>query len=311
MNHPEKLSKRQWLDLHHSPHYLSASQCAAALGFDQYIRPITLYAQKIGAEPWPEETLAMRRGHRMEQFVALEFKEATGHKIQNPGDYTTYTNHQTPWLFATPDRLLFTDSSVGVLECKAPSRKTDWTEEDAPLQYQIQLQIQLHCTGLDWGFLAAVIGNELLYYRYEKNEEFINQALDGLREFQACCQEKREPQIDHYERARKSLERLHPDDNGERIQLTEDMLEIAKQYEFLKTQITNLENERDLAGNKLRQYIGGNTYAESSECTYSLKTQGRKGVLSVDPSEAAKLRALNIEYKETQPSTFRVLRKVK
>lgn len=151
---------------------LGASEAAAALGLSPYDTPLQLWLRKTGRLPAQPETPAMKRGRMLEPAVAEWYAEETGRKVtfatfvMAPPEIAIYPSAALDFLTATPDRVVRDPGSeqAGNLQLKTTHwrHRDAWADGKVPVHYQVQVQIELHCTGLPWGSIACLIGGESL-----------------------------------------------------------------------------------------------------------------------------------------------------
>lgn len=146
---------------------LGASELGAALGLDPFCSPYVLWADKTGRMPRPPAGAAIRAGHMLEPVVADWFGQDNAEWVvgASPG---TVRRPEAPWLFASPDRSLWSihqpdaDQPGALLECKAPGyqQRDRWPDEEVPEQYLVQAQVQAWACGVPGVWVAALIGGQ-------------------------------------------------------------------------------------------------------------------------------------------------------
>lgn len=256
--------RQDWLDAHHNPRTLSASQVAAVVGQDPYTSAFTLYQMKQGAIPWPETTRIMEHGHAMEPLIAKWFREDSGREVYDPGDHTIWNHADYPWLFATPDRFQVNGRGVGVLELKTTEGFTaaaaDYKSGEVPLNQQIQVQVQMACIGVEYGSLSAAIGRAHVFFDLDRHEAAIQAILAECERFMSRLVTGDPPPADASANTLATLKALHPDDSGEEIYLPDDALEWVNDLDASKAQAKTADEIKKAAEIKLREAMGANTY---------------------------------------------------
>ena len=190
------------------------------------------------------------------------------------------------WLGATPDGLIAQQGSddFGVWEGKSPSMWTadDWTEDEAPLAYQIQQQAQMRVTGLGWGVLSALIpprkadDSPLWWRQVEANVKFQETMMGALIDFwDKHVMLDIPPDATGRPVDAQVLRELHPRDNGSAIRLDPSMDAVIFQLEKAKAEEKRQSKIRKDLEATLRQRIGDATFATSAdgERCWSWKTQ--------------------------------------
>jgi putative phage-type endonuclease len=146
---------------------VTASDAAAILGEDPRRGGLAIYAEKIGAlSQADEDWLAF--GRDVEGAVANGYARRTGRPVHDLGAFEIQRHPALPWLGATLDRITEGTGELpapaadpGPLECKAVTSRhvrAAAFEREPPIAYQIQLQVQMACTGATWGSLVALVG---------------------------------------------------------------------------------------------------------------------------------------------------------
>ena len=271
-------SEKHWLDWHHSPDYISASQAASVLGHNPWESAYTLWARKTGKLGWPDTTILMETGHAMEPFIAKLYARKSGRGIHKIQPWHVYRNPDYPWLFCTPDRF---DSDERVVEIKNTSSfgKKEWEHKRGPLQYQIQNQIQLFCCDRSLGTLAALVAcRDFYYHDFDRNPALLQAALPKLKEFVERCQNNDPPPVDGSENTAKTLYSLHRKDSGKAIASPDEGVTIAMGKQAgLKMLIKEKQEDLRRQENIIKFAMGDATYMTAGTYSVSWKHQHRKG----------------------------------
>ena len=275
-----------------------------------------VYCDKLGiAVVESDNAEAMEWGLALEAPIAARYQRDTGRTVIDPGPFTIHRSADYPWMLATVDRFIECDEcdgkgralgapsdmllgcagrGRGVLEIKTTGgyRDHDWLE-DAPLQYQIQVQHQLAVTGLQWGVLAVLVGGQKFYWMdVERNEEFIAAMIATELEFWEMCERREPPPPDATESCKALLKRLYPREApGKVVALTGDALRWDAQRIESKKALEDAQRLCMEAENNLIAALGDAEVGLMPDGTrYSYKSQNRKGYT-------------------VEPATFRVLRR--
>jgi predicted phage-related endonuclease len=182
---------------------------------------------------------------------------------------------------------------------------SDWRDGkdiSLPLYVQAQVQHQLAVTGFGWAVVAALIGgNSLKTIEVARNQEFIDELEAKAVEFWDRVQRKEAPPIDGSEASNKAVKRLHPDDSGETVELTEDARSLAEGWEEAKEEEKTAKAHALEADNKLRAMIGAATFGKLPDGRIiSLKTTEKAGYTStVKPSKFRTLKIIEPKGKKT------------
>ena len=273
---------------------IGASDVGAILGFSKWRDHLEVWADKTGRAPARDSTLRMRLGTALEPFIADEFERVTALRVLDPGAHALYQHPDVPYFRCTPDRLLFGPDPIPVeLKSVHPFQADEWEAPWAPLDYQAQLQFQIHILGAKRGYLAGLTDQELMVRPFDANKRFIDQMVAKLHEFWRFVETDTEPPADWNRAiALSGFKLLHPDDNGDTVQLGVEVLPAVQDYLDKTEMIKQLQKQADAQKARLIAAIGDATFAEIGPYRFSYKTQERAAY-------------------EVKPSKFRVLRQCK
>lgn len=307
-NKPLQLSQSEWLQIHHSMTNLTASQISTVLGMNKFESSFTLHMRKRGLLEWPDETRAMRRGHHMETFIGREFRRETGHVVVPIRAYKIWQHPEHKWLYATPDFFVRERKGgpLGVLEIKAPGihEIAEWKGTEAPLSYGIQAQVQMACTGLEYGYVGGLIGNELYVHRYTYRPNLFNGiAHKGLAFLDGIASET-PPPVDDSPSTYQTIKELHPDDNEETVMLASSLAlsegemetdEVVRRWQKCGKFKAAWEKKQKHYEAALRLAVGNYTYGQTMRGTrLSMETTERAGY----EVQATKYRTLRVKKGE-------------
>lgn len=286
------MTREEWLQFRRGG--IGASDVGAILGFSKWRDHLEVWAEKTGRAPSRDSTLRMRLGTALEPFIAEEFERATALRLVDPGATAVYQHPEVSYFRCTPDRLVLGPDSIPVeLKSVHPFQADDWEAPWAPLEYQAQLQFQMLILGAKRGYLAGMTDEEILVRPFERNQRFVGQMVERLHEFWRWVERDEEPPADWNRTiALSGFKLLHPDDNGETVQLPLEILPAVQDYLDKTVIIKALEKEADAQKARVIAAIGDATYAEIGPYRFSYKTQERAA-------------------HEVKASKFRVLRQVK
>jgi predicted phage-related endonuclease len=145
---------------------------------------------------------------------------------------------------------------------REPSNFSDtWKIGEAPLPYQWQLHTQMACMGASRGEIAALIGStEFTVISYDFNPEAFEMVIPTLYEFWLCVKNDTPPEIDGSEATERALRKLHPFDNGETTELSDEIAYTINEWRELQ----NIESETKESirekKNKIIAALERNTY---------------------------------------------------
>ena len=310
-----QLDEASWLD--HRKTGIGASEILVALGMSKWKSAYTLWAEKSGKlAPEPVTGIAVELGHFLEPFIARKFAEETGRYVTDPGDFTVYTHPDHDFLFCTPDRLQtvpdwgeddspLEEKSTGEFAAK------DWKDEP-PLAARVQLQGQMEILGKAHGSLAGLVGNRALYWHDEtRDDELCEKMIARLSEFWERVQNGDPPPVDGSDSTHRTLEALHPDDNGTEVYFPPSVVELTTDIDEAQDRLGLEKQIIDEAKNQIREMLGPATFGEFGTIRYSNKTIQRKDTLKVALEVEQQLIDAGIPYERKAGSKSRTLRRLK
>lgn len=274
---------------------VGASEVAAILGVDPRRGPLAVYAEKVGASEGEEEARWMRRGRRLESVIADEYAEETGRMVRDLGAYTLARHGTLPFFFATQDREVVAPDQAGPgpLEAKAVwAGKVDLWDQEPPVEFQVQLQAQMACTGAEWGSMVALIGGLRLWWKdMPRNDRFIAAMTDAVESFWTKhVGPGNPPAPDATEGTLRAIRALYPQDKGTTITLPPEFFSAAQRLDVLKEEIKARETEQDSIEAHIKVALGENTWGALTDGSkFQWRVEPRKGYV-VDPSEPRVLR---------------------
>lgn len=189
-------TREEWLTCRQNG--IGGSDAASVLGLNPYKSNVQLWREKTGLIV-PEDISdnpAVKFGKEAEAHIRALFALNHPELHVDYHEYRMYAQPETPYLYATLDgELIASDGRRGVLEIKTAtiqqSRQWDeWTDR-IPMHYYVQELHQLHCTGWDFAYTAALI-------RYKKGDmwaaayrEYYLRREDRLTDLQQVLEEER------------------------------------------------------------------------------------------------------------------------
>lgn len=245
------MSYQEWLGWRKKG--IGGSDVAPLAGLSKYKSRVGVWLEKTGRDlPTEEESQAARFGRKLEPVVADEFAERTGFKIEPVHEMLQHSTY--PFMLANLDRAVHVDGKIGVLECKTADKNlsAEWVDEKIPDAYMLQVQHYLAVTGLDFAYIAVLIGgNDFKYKPIDRDQEMIDQIIEIEKSFWKLVEDETPPIVDGSEATTKLLKSLYPESNGQEIFLPENALEWVEQYHRASEQIKEFEFVKNEAYNLL------------------------------------------------------------
>lgn len=174
---------------------LGGSDLAVILGLNPWKTPFSLWQEKTQRLEPIDETLPMKFGSYVEEFVAREYAERTGQRVQR---FNAMLSHPQAPLIGHVDRLVIPDGQKVAsykreirtdkgLECKTASafaagRDSEWGPsgtDQVPPHYLIQSSAYMALTGCAHWDLAVLIGNhDFRIYHLHRDPELESYLLE-------------------------------------------------------------------------------------------------------------------------------------
>ncbi len=166
--------------------YIGGSDVGPLLGISPFKSPLAVWMEKTGKEVKPVDSLPLRFGSFVEEFVANEYIKATGFCLRH--DESIFIHPTYSFMGAHIDRFIHTDgldqAPTKILECKTanPFSRGQWGEagsDQVPMSYLCQAIWYMAVTGINQTDLAVLFGNtDFRIYHIERDMELENLVLD-------------------------------------------------------------------------------------------------------------------------------------
>jgi len=283
-NSLEAPTHEEWLSARQGG--IGGSDAPVVLDQSPWKSPLELWGEKTGRLVAPPlESDAVEMGKLLEPVVVQRFRQKSGLEAWGWPGTISVLHADLPWLFATPDAVLFDPArGIGLGQIKTTDRWgfKHWAD-GPPVYHQIQLQHELEACGAEWGMLIVLVdGRQLRWFVQERNPTFIAQMLETEHAFWQSCVNEVPPEIasagavDRKQIGR-TLAKLFPQDDGDQILLDQDAVTWDAELQSMKSAIKKLEAERDLLEARIKAAIGNATVGMCPNgIAYSWKTTHRE-----------------------------------
>ena len=183
-----QMPREKWLELRRQG--IGGSDAAAILGLNPYKSPLSVYYEKVH-NTVKEESMAMELGRELEPFLRRRFtrwlKEQEGFSVSVQEVPFMLQHPVHPILLANLDGR-FEHPGLGPcgLELKTAGEfmRAAWDTDDIPDSCYIQVQHYMAVTGLEYFYVAFLIGNrEFGAVRVPRNETVIMDMIQRLIKF--------------------------------------------------------------------------------------------------------------------------------
>jgi len=171
--------------------YIGGSDIGAILGLSPFKSPLAVWMEKTGKEVKTVDSLPLRFGSFVEEFVANEYAKATGFALS--ADDTTRIHPQYSFMSGNIDRYVHEEGlhmpATKILECKTanPFSRAQWGEvgsDQVPMSYLCQTVWYMAITGIEKTDLAVLFGNtDFRIYTILRDPELENLVLEKAHHF--------------------------------------------------------------------------------------------------------------------------------
>lgn len=269
------LEKAEWLRCRKKG--LTGTDAGAITGMNPYVSAFQVYQDKITDVIEDYDNESMRQGRDLEDYVARRFMEKTGRKVRHAN--AIFQNEEYPFMLADFDRLLVGEKAG--LECKTVSAYSSdkWKDGNIPLHYQMQVQHYLAVSGYDcWYIAALILGKEFIIRKIVRDEELIQNLVTVEERFwNQNVLAKIAPPPDGSSSYSEMLEKLHPKDKGETVQLYDCREELRRRDE-LDGLIDKLKKEKNAIDQSIKLQMKEASYAVSGDYHISWITAHQKRI---------------------------------
>lgn len=281
------ISREQWLELRQCG--IGGSDAPVVCGVSPYRTPLELWMEKTGEAvtiTGDDTSPAMYWGTMLEDVVAREFGMRHPElMIRRRNAILQHPDH--PWMLANIDRgIIDTVNGNGVLEVKTGSayRAGEWDGDQVPDHYMLQVMHYLAVTGLQYAYLAVLLGGQnYLERRVDRDDALIADLIAIEQDFWRLVETRTPPPLDGTPASSAFLKRKYPEGNGESIDLPDEADTLVEQYQQAAYEVKASTQRRDEAQNRLCELLGENEVGTTKAHVVRWTTCKRDGY-TVQPS---------------------------
>lgn len=240
----------EWVAAHHAG--VGASEIPIIAGESPYRSALELWAEKTGRvqpEPDAETAELYEIGHLMEPVLLTIYERRTGRHPKRV--HKMLAHREVPWALASLDAQAPVRRAV---EAKW-SNSSRWRGEGIPDDVLMQVQWQLFVTGWDVADVVALVGRSSRVVEVPRDQGLIDDLYALAAEFWGHVTSGVAPEPDGSESARRTLVRLHPEDDGTYLPATPDLVELVDLYRSAKVARSAAEDAEKGIGNALRAVL--------------------------------------------------------
>lgn len=298
-------SRLEWL--RHRQAGIGGSDAAAVLGLSRWKSPLDVWLDKTKEiTESGEQSEAAYWGSVLEDIVAAEFSKRTGLAVRRRNAILMHDEYD--FVLANIDRELV-GQKVG-LECKTANayKKEEWSEEEIPAEYIVQCQHYMAVTGYEAWWIACLIGgNQFIYKKIERDEEFIQMLLETEKNFwEQYVMTGTMPPVDGSFAAVDALNAMYPEaEAGTELILSASQEELLEERKELSNLADSCDSRIQEIDNQLKAAMGSKESATGQR--FSIKW-GNFSRTAVDAKKLkAELPEIYAQYsKVNNGRTFRI-----
>jgi putative phage-type endonuclease len=235
---------------------IGGSDISAIAGISPFKTPLDIYLDKMtGIEDQPESN-AIRFGNLFEDIIRKEYAKDHNVKVTKPNANHPKFHSEYKFAFANVDGII---NNKDILEIKTTNQFNSglFGEEgtdEIPNYYLCQVAWYRNIYSADFCDIAVLIGGqELKYFRYEKNEELENKLFNIAEHFwnnHILTQTPPEPQ--NYN----DVLKLYPEQEQDALYLDSDLELLIADYQNLSKRKKTLENKLNELKKEISKKLG-------------------------------------------------------
>lgn len=254
-------NRERWLEIKQNT--VGSSEVATICGMNRYETPLGLWARKTGKLPPKKPTEAMLMGTELEPITGRLFARKKKLKVTQAN---CLVGHESiDFISASPDFWVETPYGTKILEAKftTPRNRHIW-DNGAPQGYLMQLNWQLSICGVDYGYLAGLIGGDADDFKsedFQMSPELFEVCLEEAFKFIQCVRSDIPPNAGPGDS--KLLGQLQGERSKELLELQWAAVEAADYFEEVRERrlaaqalVKVLDDEYDGAKAQLMQQLG-------------------------------------------------------
>lgn len=270
--------------------WIGASEVAMALGLSPFKTPLQLYREKIGEakpteiDPNSDDGLPLEVGMACEDLVIDRLVRRKQIMVSN--QQKQYISPELPFVRATVDGEGSDGSNIQAKTAGFMGKS--WGDEDSdeiPLYIIYQVQAEMHCSGKEFTWVPAIIGNtSFRVYRIERDPGMWELMAPRLVEFWKRVQTRNPPPP----QTRADVKILYPYDLGRAKSSTPEIELVVRDYSTSKESIKRVEADIERLHVAITNFMGpANELCNAAgDVIVTYNTQNGRSYLDVNAVEA-------------------------
>jgi len=287
-------SRQEWLEARRG--YIGGSDAPIILGVTSWSSPLQVWHQKIGAAEIEYRVLERQKwGNRLEAAIREAYTEETGRGVTADPPHSFRVSEEHPIIAASLDGIVPEapgQDGPGVLQIKCADAftKAKWKDE-APLEYQVQVQHEMAATGFNWASIAVLMGgNTFFYFDVPRDQTFIDAMIAEEYAFWQCVETGTPPAPSGAEDDGRILASLYGVKSGSSITLGADALALHEQLTAAKEAEKEAKKVIDLSKQLLLSMMGEAELAVLPDGSGYKRTERFRDGYTVQPTSFTELR---------------------
>jgi len=194
----------------------------------------------------------MAWGRRLEDSIAQGCAESQGWQVQ---PFDVYMSDTDTRMGSSFDYKITSSDELGIMEVKNVDSmvyRTKWVDDgnghiEAPPHIEMQLQHQLHVSGLSWGCIVALVGGNTQKLIVRARNKEVGQLLETkVKEFWERVKAGTPPDIDYLRDSQYMMKNLYNEaDAGVILAADEDMDKLVDDYNAINREYVSLGKQKD------------------------------------------------------------------
>ena len=271
------LTREEWLSYRRLG--IGGSDTSVVCGVNRYKSPMELWLEKTGQLPEQDVGEAAYWGTRLESLIREEFTLRTGIEVIPVNQIIQ--SREYPFMLANLDGVCRCPTyGKCVFEAKTANafKADEWEGEAVPQDYILQIQHYLCVTGYNGAYIAVLVGGNAFQWQYiPRDEELISMIIRYEKDFWMHVQDGVPLPPDGSDACVKFLNRRYPHSiPGSKIMLPDNAADLIGQYNAADKQIDILTEQKQKAGNLLKEMLGNNEIGIIGDDSISWKTVNQK-----------------------------------
>lgn len=257
---------------------IGGSDAGAVVGVNPYKSIIDVYIDKTQGSEFKGNKYT-HWGHNLESVIFKEFQRL----------HDDFFCYEVPFtmkkgcLVANVDGMCCNEKGWGVVEIKTANAFAgkEWSGETIPDSYFAQVQHYLGVTGLDYAYIACLIGgNTYKEFYIERSNEDIQLIQEKCNDFWENNILKRIPPMPDGTEAYSKFLLSEADNSTDEVVEIEAIEDKAKEYKAVKTEIDELKKKKKLIEQEILKEMNENNCrkAIAGEYKFTIVSQNRKSI---------------------------------